>query len=131
MFNSKNKADNFSGTLNTIGLGTTITGNIVSNGDLRIDGNIDGDLNSQARIVIGEKSVINGDIRAANAIIEGKVNGNVEVTEVLFLKATALIEGDMMMQKLVVENGAVFNGKSTMRNSGAKTSAKNEPKAEQ
>lgn len=116
MFNPKNKSENSTGTLNTIGLGTTIVGNIVSTGDLRIDGNIDGDLDSKARIVIGEKSVINGNLRAANAIIEGKVVGNVIVTEVLSLKSTALIEGDISMQKIVIENGAVFNGKSNMGN---------------
>jgi len=114
MFNPKNKAENATGTLNTIGLGTTIVGNIISSGDLRIDGNIEGDLDSKARIVIGEKSVITGNLRAANAIIEGKVVGNVIVTEVLSLKSTALIEGDISMQKIVIENGAVFNGKSKM-----------------
>jgi len=114
MFNPKNKSENTTGTLNTIGLGTTIVGNIVSTGDLRIDGNINGDLDSKARIVIGEKSVINGNLRAANAIIEGKVVGNVVVTEELSLKSTALIEGDISMQKIVIENGAVFNGKSNM-----------------
>ncbi len=125
MFNGKNKGENSTGTLNTIGYGTKIDGNISSSGDLRIDGDIDGNLKSKARIVVGDKSTINGSIQAANAIIEGKITGNVEVSEVLFLKSTALIEGDITMQKLVVEDGAIFNGKSTMRS--PQKNIKNEP----
>ncbi len=114
MRNPKNKSESLNGGLNTIGVGTSVIGNINSNGDLRIDGEITGDLTSSSRIVIGSKANIKGNLKAANAIVEGKVTGNVEVKEVLSLKATALIEGDISMQKLVVENGAVFNGKSVM-----------------
>lgn len=114
MFNPKNKAEQAVGSLNTIGAGTAVEGNINSKGDLRIDGTINGNLVSTSRVVIGSKAVVVGNINAANAIIEGKVNGNVSVDAVLYLKGTAIIEGDIEMQKLMVENGAIFNGKSNM-----------------
>lgn len=126
MFNPKNKAESGNGSLNTIGTGTTVKGDISSNGDLRIDGDIEGNLVSTARVVIGAKSNVVGNIHAANAIIEGKITGNVEVSEVLSLKSTALIEGDIMMKKLVVETGASFNGKSSMQPGNSKIVSKDE-----
>ena len=126
MFNPKNKAESGNGSLNTIGTGTTVKGDISSNGDLRIDGSIEGHLVSTSRIVIGAKASVVGNIHAANAIIEGKVTGNVEVSDVLSLKSTALIEGDIVMKKLVVETGAVFNGKSSMQPGPSKNVSKNE-----
>ena len=128
MFNPKNKADQVSGSLNTIGSGTTVEGNIDSQGDLRIDGSIKGNLTSSARIVIGSKATVQGNINATNAIIEGKVIGNVLVTAVLSLKSTAHIEGDIAMQKLMVENGAMFNGKSEMHGAVISKSPKDEIK---
>jgi len=128
MFNPKNKAEQTGGSLNTIGAGTSVDGNISSRGDLRIDGTINGNLASTARVVIGVKATVVGNIVAANAIIEGKVSGNVEVEAVLSLKGTAIIEGDILMQKLVVENGAIFNGKSQMHGTGSSNLSKDETK---
>ena len=131
MLGSKNKTETNGMTLNTIGIGTNIKGDINSNGDLRIDGNIDGNLSSEARVVIGAKSTINGDINAQNAIIEGTVNGNVFVKEILMLKSTAQVKGDIVMQKLAVENGAVFNGKSQMASALNTLKLSNKPIEEQ
>lgn len=126
MRNRKNNMEGKNGSLNTIGSGTTVHGDISSKGDLRIDGDIEGNLTSEARVVIGSKSRVIGNINAANAIIEGKINGNVIVAEVLSLKSTALIEGDIQMKKLIVENGAVFNGKSQMNGGGSANTPLNE-----
>lgn len=128
MFNPKNKAEQASGSLNTIGAGTAVDGNISSKGDLRIDGTINGNLVSTARVVIGSKATVIGNINAANAIIEGKVNGNVSVEAVLSLKGSAIIEGDIEMQKLMVENGAIFNGSSNMTAGPDKKESSNESK---
>lgn len=100
--------------INIISKGTEIQGNIISQGDMRIEGVLQGDLTSKARIVIGDSGEVKGNIHANDAVISGKVMGNVLVGELLFLKATAKIYGDISVGKLVVENGAEFNGACKM-----------------
>lgn len=120
MFNSNSKearnriADNGAATINIVGAGTIINGDITSNGDIRIDGTVKGTVVSKAKVVIGASCIIDGDIEAQNADISGKVNGKLTVSETLFLKPTAYINGDIMVNKLVVESGAEFNGKCNM-----------------
>lgn len=106
--------DNNAATINIVGAGTVINGDITSGGDIRIDGTVKGTVISKAKVVIGASSVIDGDIEAQNADISGKVNGKLTVSETLYLKPTAYINGDIMVNKLVVESGAEFNGKCNM-----------------
>ncbi|HXH17514.1 MAG TPA: polymer-forming cytoskeletal protein [Chitinophagales bacterium] len=94
--------------------GTVIEGEIKSSNDIRLDGAIHGILFSTAKIVIGQKGKVDGEIRCQNADISGNVKGRVEVKDLLFLKATANIEGDIIANKLVVEAGALFNGTCRM-----------------
>ncbi len=115
MFNSKKPAaidPNVS--INIISKGTEIFGDINSHGDMRIEGVVKGSLNCKARIVIGESGEVKGNITANDAVISGKVVGNVMVSEHLFLKSTAKVFGDLMVGKMVVENGAEFNGSCKM-----------------
>jgi cytoskeletal protein CcmA (bactofilin family) len=117
MFNSrKNETviDPNSISINIISKGTEITGDVSSQGDMRVEGQIDGSLTSKARVVIGDSGEVKGNITANNAVISGKVIGNVLVNELLFLKATAKIYGDIVVGKIVVENGAEFNGTCKM-----------------
>lgn len=102
--------DQKGGSINLIGAGTEITGNILTKGDLRIDGQISGDVNSKAKIVLGSGGQVNGDVTCQTAEISGLVNGNLSASETLFLKTSARIKGDISASKLVVENGAIFNG---------------------
>ena len=101
--------------LNLIGSGTSIYGDIKSNGDLRIDGNVTGNVMSKARLVLGPSGNIEGNIQAQNADIQGSVKGSLSISEILFLKSTAQINGDIVTNKLVVENGAEFNGNCIMK----------------
>lgn len=101
--------------LNLIGVGTSITGDINSSGDLRIDGSVKGNVYSKARLVLGPNGKIDGDIHAQNAEIQGSVKGKLMVGEILFLKNSALINGDILTNKLVVESGAEFNGNCIMK----------------
>ena len=103
-----------SGSINLIGAGTIIEGEIKSNGDIRIDGIVSGSVISKAKVVIGSTGVVNGDIHCANADISGTVKGITTVNEMLFLKATAKINGDINTGKLVVEVGASFTGNCNM-----------------
>lgn len=101
-------------TLNIINSGTQITGDVNSEGDMRVDGGIKGYLTSKARLVLGPTAVIEGDVKAVNVEIAGEVNGNIYVSELLTVKATAKISGDIVSNKLIIEAGATFNGTCKM-----------------
>ena len=103
-----------SNAVNIIGAGTSIEGEIVSDGDIRIDGMVKGTVTSKAKIVIGSTGSVDGDIICDNADISGKIFGTVEVDELLYLKASAYIEGNITTGKFVVETGAKFNGSCRM-----------------
>jgi cytoskeletal protein CcmA (bactofilin family) len=102
--------------LNLINSGTEIIGDLISNGDVRIDGMLRGTVHTKAKLVIGSTGMIEGDVKAQNSDISGHVKGNISVDELLTLKANAKVHGDIITKKLVVETGAEFNGKCQMRN---------------
>ena len=102
--------------LNTIAQDTKIKGNIESNGDIRIDGILEGDLDCKGRVVVGPDSKIKGTIRCTTAEIMGFVTGEIIVKELLSLKGSATITGNLTMGKLSVEPGARFVGNCKMIN---------------
>jgi cytoskeletal protein CcmA (bactofilin family) len=99
---------------NVIAKETTIIGEIVAQGNIRIEGTVEGTLRSEKKVVIGESAKVIGDIKAVEIEIAGLIEGQVTCSETLYLKSTAIIKGDMFTKKLVIENGAVFNGKCQM-----------------
>lgn len=104
---------------NRIGHGTVIEGDITSKGGFRIDGTINGNLKTPAKVVIGKDGAINGSLECSNADIEGNFKGKLNVTGLLTLKSSAVIEGDVIISKLAVEPGATFNATCSM-NTGIK-----------
>jgi len=100
--------------INLIGAGTSIEGEVKSNGDIRVDGTIKGSVFSKAKVVIGATGIVDGDIVCQNADIFGTIKGKTTVSELLFLKSTAKITGDITTSKLVVEVGASFTGACNM-----------------
>jgi cytoskeletal protein CcmA (bactofilin family) len=102
--------------LNTIAQDTKIKGNIESNGDIRIDGILEGDLDCKGRVVVGPDSKVKGTIRCTSAEIMGFVNGEIIVKDLLSLKGSASITGNLTMGKLSVEPGARFVGNCKMIN---------------
>ena len=102
------------GSINLIGAGTVIQGEIKAMGDIRIDGAIIGSVTSKAKVVVGSTGQVQGDIHCQNADISGIVQGKTTVTDMLFLKATAKLNGDISTGKLVVEVGASFTGNCNM-----------------
>ena len=100
--------------LNIIGAGTLVIGDISSEGDLRVDGRIEGNVSVKQRLVLGKGATISGDLDATNAIVSGDIKGGVKVKETLILKDTCVIDGDLKTNKLVIESGAQFNGKCSM-----------------
>jgi cytoskeletal protein CcmA (bactofilin family) len=117
MFNSKSKSsfdDSHASATSIIGAGTTITGNIQSNGDIRIDGILKGNLVAKAKILIGTDGVIEGDIDGKQADILGKVTGKIKVADLLYLHGQAVVDGDIYAGKLQIEPTASFNGQCHM-----------------
>lgn len=99
---------------NVISKETFIKGDIKAQGNIRIEGKVEGTLDSQNKIVIGDSALVTGNVRAEEVEVSGRIEGEIHCSGVLFLKKTAIIDGDIYTQKLVVENGAVFNGKCQM-----------------
>lgn len=85
---------------------------------------IEGTVRTAAKVAIGATGLVNGDIICRNADIEGKVNGDLEVSELLTLKSTCIVEGNIYTAKIVIENGARFNGICTMGSKEKKGDAK-------
>lgn len=112
--NTKPQASNTGSLLNLIGAGTIIEGQVTSDGDIRVEGKVKGTVTSKSKVAIGASGMIDGDLFCENADISGKIFGQVKCSEMLFLKDTAYIEGDITTSKLVVEAGAKFNGNCSM-----------------
>ena len=114
MFKKKKEAslqgEQKAGSINIIGVGTEITGDLSTKGDVRIDGKIYGDVSSKAKVVIGITGEVIGNIYSESAEISGSINGNLSITETLFLKSTAIVNGNVASDKFVVENGANLTG---------------------
>jgi len=117
MFNLKIKApfeDSPSTGTTIIGAGTDITGHIQSNGDIRIDGFLKGNLLTKGKLLIGPEGIVEGDITGKQADILGKVTGSIQVKELLSLKGKAIIDGNIFAGKLQVEPTVSFNGSCHM-----------------
>tara|TARA_B110000263_G_C15241715_1_gene479667 strand:- start:409 stop:789 length:381 start_codon:yes stop_codon:yes gene_type:complete len=111
------KYNETNGQPNRIEKGTKIIGDIASNSDFRIDGTLEGSLSTSGKVVIGKDGYIHGKILCAFADFEGKFSGALEVKETLTLKSTSVTEGEVIISKLVVDSGAFFNAKCTMKTS--------------
>ena len=99
---------------NLIGNGTTIKGDIESNGDIRIDGHLIGSLKSNGKVVIGQTGVMEGDLTCKQAEVSGVVKGNINTEELTAFKATSKVEVDLTTKQLLIEVGAQFTGKCAM-----------------
>jgi len=100
--------------VNMIGKGTSIKGDIRSDGDFRVDGILTGSIQSNGKIVVGVSGSIEGDITCQNADLSGQVKATIRVKELLSLKATSKVIGDVYTNKLAIEPGAKFSGTCNM-----------------
>jgi cytoskeletal protein CcmA (bactofilin family) len=119
MFNGKTKSDvlgeeSVSTSASLIGAGTTMKGDITSNGDLRIDGTLVGNIHCSAKVVIGSNGNVQGDINGQTADIMGKVTGTIKVKDLLQLKGGSTMNGNIQAGKLQIEPTANFNGECHM-----------------
>ena len=117
MFTSKDQKiteEELNNSSSLITKGTTITGNLVSQGNIRIEGNFIGNVKSKSKIVLGPSSFVDGEILTQKAEIDGEVRGKMQISELLSLKPSAVINGDIITKNISVESGAVINGKCKM-----------------
>ncbi len=110
-----NETDNT--TINLISNGTEITGDVKSNGDIRIDGLLTGNLNTKGKVVIGPTGKVKGEVICRNSEVSGAVEGKISVGQLLTLKTASKIVGDIITFKLSIEPGAKFTGNCKMSES--------------
>jgi len=102
--------------VNLIGKGTVVNGEIHSESSIRIDGKLKGKLKCKSTVTIGQSGEIEGDMEANNANVSGKIKGSVVVKQKLVLESTSSLLGELKASKLIVDEGAVFDGTSHMGN---------------
>jgi cytoskeletal protein CcmA (bactofilin family) len=100
--------------VNLIGSGTVIEGDVSTTGDIRIDGLLKGGIKVKGKLVVGASGSIEGDVDCLNGDISGSIKGKVVVSELLSLKATAKVTGDIFTSKIAIEPGATFTGACNM-----------------
>ena len=115
MFQKSNKNNSTeSVSINLIGNGTSITGDIKSSGDIRIDGILNGNIIINGKLVIGSTGKIEGNVNCQNADISGEIKGKINVSELLILKSSAKLVGDIITGKISIEPNALFTGSCNM-----------------
>jgi cytoskeletal protein CcmA (bactofilin family) len=100
--------------LNLIGHGTTIEGKVRSQGSVRVDGRIVGEISAYEGVSIGGSGEVDGNVTAKNITVGGKVRGNLNAQEKLVFLSQAVVQGDIRASRLVVDEGAMFDGKCSM-----------------
>ncbi len=100
-----------------IGPGAELTGDVIVRAGARIDGHVKGNVSCQGELVIGKDGVVDGEVKAASAILSGRITGKLLVEGRVELSSTARMEGDVVCSKLVIEEGAFFQGHCQMSSS--------------
>jgi cytoskeletal protein CcmA (bactofilin family) len=122
-----------SGEVTIVGSGARLEGNVVSAGNLRIDGQVKGQINAEGDVALSPQSQVEADIRAQNVSIAGRFRGNVQVKGKAHLARGGRIDGNITSKTLVVEEGGVFHGQSIMDGSAGQQptpAARSEERAE-
>lgn len=94
---------------------TKLIGDIISEADFRIDGTLEGTIKTSGKVIIGKEGKLIGSLECETADVEGQVKGNLKVKNILFLKTSSVIEGEVLIGKLIVESGATFNANCSMK----------------
>ena len=117
MFTNKNesmKKEETTSAVNMIGVGTVITGDVYSKGDIRVDGILKGSVITEGKVVLGREGIIEGDIECSTADISGVIKAKITVSQLLSLKTSSKLNGDIITNKLSIEPGAEFTGSCSM-----------------
>jgi cytoskeletal protein CcmA (bactofilin family) len=111
---AKINTENDSQGINLLGKGTRITGDVFSEGDIRIDGELNGNLECSGRVVIGETGKVTGEIKCKNSEVSGYQKGKLIIEQQLSLKSSSKVYGEISTGKLSIEPGALFSGSCKM-----------------
>lgn len=113
------------GELSTIlGKSSVVEGNIRVEHSLRIDGKVTGDVTSADTLVVGPDGEIRGNVKVKNLVLGGKINGSVLAGGRVLLEARSELNGELQTGKLVIDEGAIFNGKCSMTSESKAPSGK-------
>ena len=102
------------GEVTIVGAGARLEGNVVSAGNLRIDGQVKGQINADGDVVLSPQSQVEADIRSQNVSVAGRFKGNILVKGKAHLARGGRIDGNITSKTLVVEEGGIFHGQSNM-----------------
>lgn len=108
--------------LNIIGAGTVIEGKLRCQGSVRIDGKLTGEISCAENVAVGPTGEVEGIVTAKNITIGGKIKGTVTASEKLVFEGNAVVRGDIRSSKLIIDEGALLDGKCTMTDSRASPS---------
>ena len=108
------KTTDSNGQYSKIDKNTVLKGAIKAKTDIRIDGKLVGDVETVGRVIIGREASVIGKVLCANADVEGVFKGNLTVSGTLSLKTGSNVEGEVFIQKLIVDSGAIFNANCSM-----------------
>ena len=111
---TNNQRDSAPTGMNSLGSTTSIQGDLSAKADIRLDGELIGNLKCSGKLILGPKGRIKGEIRCENAVIEGKIDGAINVKDHLHVKESARITGEITTKRLTVQSGAIFNVKCDM-----------------
>lgn len=113
--------------LNLVGVGTTVEGKIISKGSVRIDGKLVGEIQANENLFVGESGEVDGSVAARNITIGGKLKGGVNASEKLVFESKSQVRGEIKAAKLIIDEGAIFDGKCTMTDAKADTKQQQTP----
>lgn len=101
--------------LNTIlGKGSVVKGDLIVQHSMRVDGTVKGTIEADGFLVVGKEGIVEGEIKVGNIVVGGTVKGNINASSKVLLEAKSVFRGDMLTSKLVIEEGAIFEGNCSM-----------------
>lgn len=125
MFNKDNKAEKFKDAETIIGASIKVKGNFIGQGNIVIEGHLEGSIKTEADLFVGEKARIVANIEASQATINGEVKGNLKIHDYLAIGSAAKIFGDIVYSEISIEKGAIINGQLLRINGSDKNKIKN------
>ncbi len=123
---AKNEINVHPNSVNMVANSTKFIGDLVTESDIKFDGQLEGKLETKNKLVLGKEGKIKGEVYCKSAVISGKIEGKVFVQEIIKLEASAQLDGELTTSKLAIEPGAIFNGTCIMSDNVVKTHTKAE-----
>lgn len=127
MFGKENKLEKFKDAETIIGASIKVKGNFQGQGDIIVEGAIEGSLKTDANIFIGDKAKVTANLESKDAVVNGEIRGNIKAKNYLAIGGTAKIFGDVQYGELSVEKGALINGQLLMLTNESRHNEKNKP----